>query len=165
MTSVGITNGGGISVSGSPITGSGSITLTATDASATNEAQTWTNGGSSTNWTGTLSSVSGVGGGAFNVVGTSNKITVSYSAGTTTIGMPDLTSVPTGESSGGVVFIDGSGTIATNGSLLYNSGTGYFTTPVLRSTSIPVYANDAAASSLASGTLYMTSTGEARIKL
>jgi hypothetical protein len=165
VTSVGITNGGGISVSGSPITGSGSITLTATDASATNEAQTWTNGGSSTNWTGTLTSVSGVGGGAFNVVGTTNKITVSYSAGTTTIGMPDLTSVPTGESSGGVVFIDGSGTIATNGSLLYNSGTGYFTTPVLRSTSIPIYANDAAASSLASGTLYMTSTGEARIKL
>jgi len=40
VTSVGITNGGGISVSGSPITTSGSITLTATDASITNEGYT-----------------------------------------------------------------------------------------------------------------------------
>jgi hypothetical protein len=39
VTSVGITNGGGLTVSGSPVTGSGSITLTATDQSTSNELQ------------------------------------------------------------------------------------------------------------------------------
>lgn len=49
VTSVGIINGGGITVSGSPVTTSGNITLTAADQSATNEIQVLSTSGAAGN--------------------------------------------------------------------------------------------------------------------
>lgn len=70
-----ISLGSGLSFSGSSIV--------ATDASATNEAQTWSNSGT-TSYTGTLSAVSGSGGGAFSIVA-GTGVTIAHSGGTVTI--------------------------------------------------------------------------------
>jgi hypothetical protein len=251
VTSVGITNGGGISVSGSPITSSGSITLTATDASLNNEGLLSVSGTTtrtiSSNTSGS-GSVAISGAGTVTVGGSANSITITgtgvtsvgmsvpsgmsisgspiTSSGTLALSVTSLEVMPSGLSSGQVVFIDGSSTLAGNSSFQYNSGTAVMTAGGIVATNspsgytlplkfsaatgnagaltyvdgsgnltmvdgslvyytahsaltlnlllkadqlqlrvLPVYNSDAAASSLSANTVYKTSTGELRIKL
>ena len=148
------------------------------------------------------------------------------SSGTLALSVTSLEVMPSGLSSGQVVFIDGSSTLAGNSSFQYNSGTAVMTAGGIVATNapsgytlplkfsaatghagaltyvdgsgnltmvdgslvyytahsaltlnlllkadqlqlrvLPVYNSDAAASSLSANTVYKTSTGELRIKL
>jgi hypothetical protein len=140
VTSVGITNGGGITVTGSPITSSGSITLTAADQLATNE--------------GSLS-VSYVNQSSYNLI--------SNTSGSTNVNLALNTTGP----NVGLRFSNGGasqiGLSLDNNSYYYFAGVTNSGAQLL--TGIQTFANDAAASALASGTVYKTSTGELRIKL
>jgi len=111
VTSVGITNGGGITVSGSPITTSGSITLTAADQSATNELQTLSNTSTASDHTATLSNS----GGSLKIaMGTGIDVVSSGTTlnGVATVGLTGQALAVHNLASNGIIARTGSGTVS-----------------------------------------------------
>lgn len=87
------------------------VTFSVTDQSNTNEAQSWSNSSTATTYTGTLSNVSGIGGGSITIAEGSG-IDLSYSLGTLTISsVGDGDSDPTNEYQ--YLFWSGSNPVAT----------------------------------------------------
>lgn len=121
------------------------------------------------------------------ISGTANVI--PYRTGADTWSASGFTGLPTGFTSGWILWTDGSGTPEGNGSLTFNSGTSTLSTSAINAAgrvdanildagsyvetgdlwilALPTFANEAAAagSGLSTGRVYKTAGGELRIKL
>ncbi len=105
------TQGGIVTLTGTSAT---NITISAAevDGSLTNEAQTWTNSGT-TSWTGTLGTAGGAGGGSTTIQGL-GTVSISHSAGTISITGTEVDGSTTNEGIPGVAIGSGTSSVITS---------------------------------------------------
>ena len=113
-TGVQFINGNGVTITQGGTSANATLTFAANDTSATNEAQTWSNSGT-TSWTGQLSTISGIGGGSTQMV-TTTGISLSHTANVVTWSVVDQTI-----SNEGLLGVGAGG--ATSSTLLSNTST------------------------------------------